>query len=81
MPTKTGHIRKHVIYSEEACEVYDCSFATKDDIGTVSGNGEILVIQVSPNTNLVHNQTQIKAVKYSIAKGRNEIETVVEYPT
>lgn len=79
-PTKKGHVRKHVIYSEEACEAYDCAFATADNKGTISGNGEAITIKACPNTNIVNNQTCIKAMKYYIAKGRNEIETIVEYP-
>lgn len=80
IPTQTGHIRKHVILSEEACEAYDCAFATEDDEGSIYGNGEKVEIKTSPNTNLVHSQTKISAVKYRIVPGRNEIETIVEYP-
>lgn len=31
IPTKTGHIRKHIIESEIECEVYDCGFAVEID--------------------------------------------------
>jgi len=80
IPTKTGHIRKHVVFSDEACEAYDCAFAAPDELGDVWGNGECMVIKASPNTNIIHNQTRIKAVKYQIRKGINELETMVTYP-
>lgn len=79
-PTETGHIRKHVVFSDEECEVYDCGFATPDESGEIFGNGESVVIKTSPNTNLVNNQTQIKAMKFQIQRGRNELETTINYP-
>lgn len=39
--------------------------------------GETVVIDASPNTNIVYNKTKIPAVKYEIHKGENKIKTVV----
>ncbi len=32
IPTKTGHIRKHIIESSRECEAYDCGFAVEIDV-------------------------------------------------
>ena len=32
IPTKDGHIRKHVIISDRECEAYDCGFAVEIDV-------------------------------------------------
>lgn len=79
-PTDTGHIRKHIIDSAEDCIAYDCAFATPDEVGSISGDGESVVIDCTPNTNLMSPKTKMKAVKYNIKEGKNYIETVVEYP-
>lgn len=79
-PTKDGHIRKHVVDCAMDCVAYDCAFALPDDNGSICGDGECVVINAAPNTNLISPKTQIKAVKYAFSKGRNEVETVVKYP-
>lgn len=80
MPTQSGHIRRHIVHSEEMCEAYDCAFASTSCKGTISGDGEYIEIKACPNTNIISNQTYIMAIKYHITKGKNEIETIVEYP-
>jgi len=32
IPTKDGHIRKHVITSDRECDAYDCGFAVEVDV-------------------------------------------------
>lgn len=84
IPTDKGHIRKHIIDSEYQCTAYDSGFSVEigDDSCTVNsivGEGEILLQRVDPNTNLIHQKTNIPTVKYKIKRGRNEIETEVCY--
>ncbi len=81
IPTPTGHIRKHIIESTEDVIAYDCAFATPDEDGTISGDGENVVITCVPNTNLIYsNPTTMKAIKYELKKGKTAIETIVDYP-
>ena len=79
-PTEKGHIRKHIIHSKEKCVAFDCAFATPNDEGDLMGDGEKTEIICTPNTNLIHNLTKIKAIRYEINTGENIIETVVVYP-
>lgn len=84
IPTKNGHIRKHIIESGYDCVAYDSGFAMKvgEDSCKVKckyGNGEVMVLRVDPNTNVINPKTDIPTVKYSIEKGRNIIETEVCY--
>lgn len=80
IPTDTGHIRKHIIDSVEECVAYDCAFAAPDEAGSISGDGESVVIDCTPNTNLMLPKTKMKAIKYGLKKGKTCVETVVEYP-
>lgn len=79
-PTKDGHIRRHVVDCAGDCVAYDCAFSTPDDGGDIRGDGECVVIDCMPNTNLISPKTQIKAVKYTFPKGRSRVETIVKYP-
>lgn len=81
-PTDNGHIRKHIVTCDEACEAYDCSFAVPQgcDGGSVSGEGEEAVIKCAPNTNLAYPLTSMKAIKYIFTKGKNEVKTNIIYP-
>lgn len=80
IPTKTGHIRKHIVVCDEECSAYDCSFAGTDNLGCVYGPGEKVLIKSAPNSNLINPLTQIAAVKYNFPKGRTLVETEVVYP-
>lgn len=84
VPTANGHIRKHMIESEYECAAYDSGFAVKIGdssctVHSINGEGETLLQRVDPNTNLMHQKTDIPAVKYRIKKGTNIIETEVCY--
>lgn len=80
IPTKNGHIRKHVVESEMECIAYDCGFATPQmPVGSVIGNGETVEVDCEPNTNLMNPYTKMNAVRYNIQKGITEIETKVVY--
>lgn len=80
IPTDAGHTRKHVIESEYDCIAYDSGFAVEPgntlcSVKAVSGDGTALLLRADPNTNLIHPKTDIPTVRYTIKKGRNEIET------
>lgn len=45
----------------------------------LEGNGRAKVIDVSPNTNLIHSKTVIPAIEYEIRKGINRIVTMFKY--
>ena len=83
--TDTGHIRKHTIDSEYDCVAYDAGFAypinenAEDKVKCTGGAGKEMVLWVDPNTNLMCSKTKIPVVKYNIHKGRNVLETSVEY--
>ena len=79
IPTENGHIRKHIIDLDFDTVAYDSAFATDDGKGSIEGGEEVLIDQV-PNINLVSPRTRMKAVKYELKKGRNEITTTVVYP-
>ncbi|MBQ4518610.1 MAG: DUF2264 domain-containing protein [Clostridia bacterium] len=80
IPTKDGHIRKHIVSSDLDCVAYDCGFATPlEPQGGVEGKGEAVVIDCEPNTNLMNPSTKMNAVRYEIKKGVTEIETKVVY--
>ena len=79
-PVTGGHKRKHIIKSDGNYTVYDGAFATPDDSGDIEGDGEKIVICSSPNINLSYNLTHIKAMRYNISAGENQIETTVYYP-
>jgi len=79
-PFKGGHKRRHIIESDGDYTVYDGAFAVPDDTGEIEGSGERFTIRTTPNLNLSNNLASIKAVKYQISKGKNQIETTVYYP-
>lgn len=79
IPTEDGHIRKHTVESDAEYEAYDCGFAVPEAEGKVSGNGESVVIAGAKNLNLLNTDTVMEAVKYTIVKGVNELETRVVY--
>lgn len=80
IPNEVGHIRRHTITSDKKYNVYDCAFATPDNVGDITGDGEEMLITCAPNTNLQNPNTFIKAMKYVIEEGVSEIETIVVYP-
>lgn len=80
-PTDNGHIRKHIINSSIDCAAYDCGFAVPDEnYCNIISDGETVVINCEPNTNLTNPYTSMNAAKYTISKGENVIETKITYP-
>lgn len=77
-PTPTGHIREHIIKSNSEYTIYDCGFCTADDDYEISGDGEKIITETSPNTNLYdpHPMT-LKAVKYKVKQGETRIKTQI----
>lgn len=55
----------------------DCANVITNIGGCEVGGGPGLIIEASPNTNLLYPRTAIPAVKYSIAVGENSISTYV----
>ena len=53
----------------------NCANILTDSGGCEVGGGPGLIIEASPNTNLLHPRTSIPAVKYSIAVGKNVISS------
>lgn len=53
----------------------NCANILTDSGGCEVGGGPGLIIEASPNTNLLHPRTSIPAVKYSIAAGKNTISS------
>lgn len=53
----------------------NCANILTDSGGCEVGGGPGLIIEASPNTNLLHPRTSIPAVKYSIAVGKNAISS------
>ena len=45
---------------------------------TVSGSGEAVVLDNSPNTNVLYRKTKMPAVKYCIKKGETNLVTRVD---
>ena len=81
IPTDNGHIRRHTVTVSEDTVAYDCSFATPYGAGgDILGEGEKIVIDCEPNSNLINPKTEIKAIKYKFKKGTTTVETVVIYP-
>ena len=79
IPTDEGHIREHEIVSEYDCTAYDAGFAVCGNRKCeVTGEGEIIVINAAPNTNIRYPKTVIPMVKYQIKKGNNKIRTVIK---
>lgn len=84
IPTEKGHRRIHTIESDYDCVAYDAGFAMPvgDNSCTVKcirGEGEELVLRAEPNTNILHSKTDIPVVKFTIAKGKNVVETEIVY--
>lgn len=80
VPTPDGHIRKHTVVCDEECVAYDCAFAAVgENEGSISGDGENIVIKCEPNTNLMNPYTKMNAVKYVFPKGTSKVETTVVY--
>jgi hypothetical protein len=46
----------------------------------VFGNGELIVLNCAPNTNVMNPETKMKAMKYIIPVGEISIETEFIYP-
>lgn len=80
IPFENGHKRIHKIRCDSDYTVYDCGFATECDEGDIIGEGEKILINCAPNTNLLNPNTKIKAIKYELKKGEYEIITQVIYP-
>lgn len=80
IPTEDGHIRKHIVVCDKACVAYDCGFSTPKEENDVFGDGEIVLNDRAVNTNILNPYTYMKAVKYNLKKGKNEIITTVVYP-
>lgn len=82
IPTDAGHIRKHTIESDAEYTAYDCGFELSADSGDVIGEkGEREEIWTCPNLNLYDpRRLHMKAVRYTVPKGRSEFETKVVYP-
>lgn len=79
-PTEIGHIRTHTVSCNGRYTAYDCSFSAPDDCGEISGNGETVLFDCGPNTNLMNPETKLKAVKYEFQKGITTVTTEVVYP-
>ena len=81
IPTDNGHIRKHIVTCDDDYEAYDCSFAIPrgNEIGSISGTGEEVTINCTPNTNLIAPLTSMKAIKYHFPKGTATVETNIVY--
>ena len=80
IPTVDGHIRKHIVNSDIDCVAYDCGFATcSENEGDIKGAGEFVTINCQPNTNLLNPRTKMKAIRYEIKKGINQLETKIIY--
>ena len=82
IPTDDGHIRRHIIESDGEYTAYDCGFQCSDDGGDVqSSQGEKIVIATGTNLNLYNpRRLNMKAVKYTVPKGKSQFETRVVYP-
>lgn len=80
IPTDNGHIRKHIVICEKNCVAYDCGFSTPFKENDIFGNGESTFFDGCINTNLLNPYTYMKAVKYNLKKGKNDITTTVIYP-
>ena len=81
VPTEYGHIRTHTIEADREYVAYDCGFSLWEESGEVLGNGEKVLINTFPNLNLYDPRClNIKAVKYTIPKGKSKIETMIIYP-
>ena len=93
LPDGTGHIRRHRIQSSVPCEAYDCGFAVPGDyhertLADVEGvcrvraigptPGEPTLIKPEANTNIACGKTLIPAVRYEIASGITELQTLIE---
>jgi hypothetical protein len=86
--TENGHIRKHTVICDDDAVAYDCSFAVPADVlqtengraGSITGNGETILIKCKPNMNLMNPETVMEAVKYQLSKGVHQLETIVTYP-
>ncbi len=79
IPTETGHIRRHTVMTDDDITAYDCSFATPDGAGDINGDGEKILMSCAPNSNLMHPETKLKAIKYKFNKGTTSIKTEVIY--
>lgn len=81
IPTDEGHIREHEIVSEYDCVAYDAGFAVGGSRKCeVTGEGENIIINAAPNTNIRYQKTVIPAVKYQIKKGKTVVRTVIKTP-
>lgn len=80
IPTESGHIIKHTVYVNEEYTAYDCSFASEVEAGKIIGEGEVMTIKCSPNTNLIFLETYMKAIKYVFPEGKTSVTTEVVYP-
>ena len=82
IPTEDGHIRRHTIESDGEYIAYDSTFQLPGEDGEVkSDKGEAEIIHTCPNLNLYDpRRLNMKAIKYTIPKGKSQFETKVIYP-
>lgn len=85
IPTSNGHKRIHIIDSDFDCKAYDAGFALPIEnpkgcaVQCLQGGGNEKILKPDPNTNLVYSKTVIPVVEYEIHKGKNVLETEVQY--
>lgn len=71
IPTKTGHIRKHIVNSELECEAYDCGFAVEIDVEGEKLTEETLMAQV---------ENKYSMCRVSIVKGTGRGTIIIADP-
>ncbi len=79
IPTETGHKRCHVVNCEKTCIAYDCGFSGVDVTASILGEGELVDIKCTPNTNVLFPLTQMKGIKYQFSVGQTIVETEIVY--
>lgn len=85
IPTSNGHKRIHIIDSDFDCKAYDAGFALPIEnpkgcaVQCLQGGGNEKILKPDPNTNLVYSKTVIPVVEYEIHKGKNVLESEVQY--
>lgn len=85
IPTQNGHLRRHLVESEAACEAYDAGFAVPMEeadgcsVHILCGKGRVEMMKPDPNTNLIHSKTLIPTAVYCIEIGKSVLETEIRY--
>ncbi|HIU74458.1 MAG TPA: DUF2264 domain-containing protein [Candidatus Pelethocola excrementipullorum] len=85
IPTPNGHKRIHIVDSNYDCKAYDAGFALPLGspegcvVRCLQGEGSEKLLKPDPNTNLIHSKTVIPVVEYEIHRGKNMLETEVQY--